>query len=226
MIKGINLSKQYGDKKLFENLNIDLPQGGSLGIAGKNGAGKSTLINILVGQVSPDSGKVETSFSQKDTFKNIGIQFQNSSLDKLLKVKEIINEFMVLQKIPRSDVEHWIDLLDVVGLLNKRTTSLSFGEKQRINILLSIMNNPDYLFLDEVTTGLDYHNRQKIYKILKQIMVDNNKLSLVLVSHYDDELYNLCNDVLVLSDGKYNIYNDINHQEYANFKNNFDIWMR
>ncbi|WP_056961941.1 ATP-binding cassette domain-containing protein [Fructilactobacillus florum] len=93
MLRGIGLSKKYKEKILFEDLSIDLRLGRSVGVIGK-----STLTNTLIGRINPDSGKVEMSFPKRLMYSKVGIQFQDSKLDNLLKVKEIVEEFRLLDK--------------------------------------------------------------------------------------------------------------------------------
>lgn len=225
MIKAINISKAFNEKILFHNLTLELNPGKCLGIIGKNGAGKSTLINILLKRIVPDKGKVVWDFKNNKFYQKVGVQLQDAAFDPLLKVKEVIQEYVSLLHADSKYCSLYIKRLDISSLLCKRFKDLSYGEQQRVNILLSLLNNPQYLFFDEVTTGLDAFGRQSIFKILKDIKGPNRHIT--LVSHYPDEVFQICDEILFLSNGNVKYLGPIKNiaASYQEFNNVFNKWM-
>ncbi len=169
MIKTSNLSKKFGTKYVLKNITIEIKKGRNLGIVGKNGAGKTTLMNLLIGINNQTSGEVEYDFHKKDINKIIGVQMQGGFFEPSLKVKEICKLYCALYNIPYSKVIEIMEKLEISNIQNLNLTKLSGGESQKMNILLAVLHNPEVLFFDELTTGLDAISRSNIYDDMKRL---------------------------------------------------------
>ncbi len=204
VLKVKNLKKHYGEVLAVDNLNLEVHRGEIFGLLGHNGAGKSTAIDCMLGVKSYDSGDVEilgmNPVDQRyKVFEKVGVQFQQSSYQNKITVKEICEMTYSLYKNP-SD---WKPLLDTFGLapMHKRLVSeLSGGERQKLSVLLALIPNPELIFLDELTTGLDPKARRDVWKHLQ--LLKERGLTIFLTSHYMDEVQNLCDRICILSNGK------------------------
>jgi ABC-2 type transport system ATP-binding protein len=192
MIKAEKLSKKYGNKRIFKNISFNLGQGECLGIVGKNGSGKTSLVNLILNPKSANEGTIINTFSKK------GIQFQDSKFDRGLKVKEIVDIYMNINDGSEEKLKKYSQALDL-NIDKTAFENLSGGQKQKLSILCSIIHDPDIIYFDEITSGLDYLTRQEIYKIIKSLK-DEGK-SIVLVTHYFEELNDLADKVLIINKG-------------------------
>lgn len=207
MIVVEGLEKNYGSKNVLNNITFKIDSGESLGIVGRNGTGKTTLINILTGVERKDNGKVEYSFPINEFSKKVGIQMQDGMFEPYVKLEETYKLFCDLYHIPYSKINPLLKTLDLEHVQKSYLTKLSGGEKQKVNILLSLIHDPELLFFDEITTGLDAISRNDILKILSDIKV--KKKSLVIVSHYFEEIWQLCDKLLVLGKDETLYYGEV-----------------
>ena len=154
----------------------------NLSYLGTNGAGKSTTINLLTGLLKPTSGKIETSSDLR-----IGLVFQNSVLDNELTVK---NNLLTRAKLYKNFSQTWLEkLVKLIGLnhfLNQKYGTLSGGQRRRVDIARALVNQPNLLFLDEPTAGLDLQTRMAIWNLLKKLQ-DEQGLTIFLTTHYLEE---------------------------------------
>jgi len=198
------LSKSYGDFQALNNLNLHLEKGEILGIMGPNGAGKSTAIECILGTRKKDKGKVRIlglspRKDRQKVFCHVGVQFQESSWQQEIRVDELCASIACLY--PHST--DWKASLDQWGLLEKlksRVMNLSGGERQKLSILLASIHNPEILFLDELTTGLDPLARRETWKVI-QFMASQGT-SILMTSHFMDEVETLCHRGIILKKGK------------------------
>ncbi len=198
------ITKKYGNKAVLDHVSFCVEEGECLGILGHNGAGKTTLIETMLGLKKADQGQVflfDHNMIKRDQqlFEKIGVQLQHSAYQSKIKVHELCQERAVLYQ---KDIDEDCLLTDF-GLLDKKNQmveSLSGGEKQKLSILLAVMHEPELIFLDELTTGLDVVARREIWKYLLELK--KNKKSLILTSHYMDEVEALCDRILLLKEGK------------------------
>ncbi|OMD42193.1 ABC transporter ATP-binding protein [Paenibacillus odorifer] len=199
-----NLSVRYGDKVAVQDLNFHLGEGEVIGLLGANGAGKSSSIAAILGIEKSEFQRLDvlgkSPFTErKEVFQNVGVQFQDTNFQDRLTVEEACIQWRSLYKKPQA-----IDpLLITFGLHEKKkqlVRSLSGGEKQRLAVLLALLPNPQLVFLDELTTGLDTKARKMLWKQL--LTMKENGLSIVLTSHYMDEVEALCDQLIILRDGK------------------------
>lgn len=198
------ITKKYGNKTVLDHVSFCVEEGECLGILGHNGAGKTTLIETMLGLKKADQGQVflfnhNMIKREQKLFEKIGVQLQHSAYQSKIKVHELCQERAVLYQ---KDIDE-DRLLTDFGLLdrkNQMVESLSGGEKQKLSIVLAIMHEPELIFLDELTTGLDVVARREIWKYLLELK--KNKKSLILTSHYMDEVETLCDRILLLKEGK------------------------
>jgi len=201
VIRVENLTKSYKDVVAVDNINFTIAKGHCFGLLGPNGAGKTTTIEIMEGIIKATKGQVfyygkpiDESMSQQ-----IGIQFQHTALQDFLTVKETLNLFTSFYQhtVPHSEL---IELCDLSEFLNRDNRLLSGGQRQRLLLALALINDPDIVFLDEPTTGLDPQARRNFWQLIKNIKARDK--TVVLTTHYMDEAQQLCDDVLIMDHGQ------------------------
>lgn len=206
-----NLTKKYGSKIAVDNLNIQVRKGEVFGLLGENGAGKSTTIECILGTKNADNGTVTVlghspQRDRRSLFQKVGVQFQECDYQPEIKVSELCEETACLYKAP-SD---WKELCRKFGIGDKfdsAVKSLSGGERQRLFIVLALIPNPELVFLDELTTGLDAGARRSVWKILSDLK--DKGLTIFLTSHFMDEVEALCDEICILKQGKAVFYGTV-----------------
>ncbi len=196
-----NLVKTYPGIRAVDGVNLSIEQGICFGLLGPNGAGKTTLIELAEGIQQPDSG--ETLYKSAPVGarfrKEAGIQFQVTSLQEFLTVHETLRLFKNLY--PRTiDLDEIIRLCSLEEFLDRDTRKLSGGQHQRLLMALAMINDPEVLFLDEPTTGLDPQARRNFWDLISLIKSRNK--TVVLTTHYMDEAYALCDIIAIMDHGK------------------------
>ncbi|MCI7759061.1 MAG: ABC transporter ATP-binding protein [[Eubacterium] saphenum] len=199
-----NLTKKYGDYAAVDNLSFQVKKGEVFGLLGANGAGKSTTIECVLGTRKMDCGEVSILEmnpikEREKVFEKVGVQFQEAKYQELVKVEELCEMTAAVYKNPQN----YEKLLDEFGIADKRKTfvkELSGGERQRLFIVLALIPNPEVVFLDELTTGLDARARREVWNIL--LRLKKQGLSILLTSHFMDEVEALCDEILILKKGK------------------------
>ena len=182
ILKTQDLTKTYGQHIAVNHVNLEIEKGSFTAILGPNGAGKSSTIQMLIGLSQPDSGSVHYAQEIK-----IGVVFQNSVLDEMLTVKENLQiRACQYKQVASGKVEELIDELGLTNFSHQQYGSLSGGQKRRVDIARALLNNPDILFLDEPTTGLDIQTREAIWDLLN-LLQEKQKMTVVLTTHYLDE---------------------------------------
>ncbi|NQZ26422.1 MAG: ABC transporter ATP-binding protein [Colwellia sp.] len=196
-----SLCKQYKDVCAVDKVSFDVQQGHCFGLLGPNGAGKTTTIEIMEGIVSATSGQVlyQGQPVDKQMSQQIGIQFQNTALQDFLTVKETLNLFASFYQHTLAQ-EQLIELCDLSEFINRDNRLLSGGQRQRLLLALALINDPEILFLDEPTTGLDPHARRNFWQLIKNIKAQNK--TIILTTHYMDEAEQLCDDIVIMDQGK------------------------
>jgi len=204
ILKVNNLKKRYGKVKAVDGISFSVKRGEIFGVLGPNGAGKTTTLECIEGLRSYDDGEIEI-FGEKMTTNNdffkkkMGIQLQESSLPQRMKVWEALDFF---SSFYNKNVD-WKDLLVRLHIDDKRNnyfSNLSGGEKQRVFVALAMINDPEILFLDEITTGLDPQARRHMWKTMKEIK--NMGKTIVMSTHYMEEAEYLCDRVIIVDRGK------------------------
>ena len=198
------LVKRYGDVVAVDGLDLNVSPGMCFGLLGPNGAGKTTTIEILEGLLGADAGEVELfglrwGRDDRELRERLGIQLQETQLSDKLSVEEIVRLFRSFYRRGRSVDE----VLALVELDSKRAawySKLSGGQKQRLAIACALVGNPDLLFLDEPTTGLDPQSRRQLWALLERFKADGG--TILLTTHYMDEAEVLCDQVAVVDKGR------------------------
>lgn len=203
-IKVEQLSKTYGNLPAVDKISLSVKRGAVYGLLGANGAGKSTTIECILGTKNADSGTVsilgyDPRKDRRRLFQKVGVQFQESDYQPEIKVSELCEETACLYEAPAD----WKKLCEQFGIGSKvdnAVKSLSGGERQRLFIVLALIPDPELVFLDELTTGLDAKARRDVWKILSELK--NKGLTIFLTSHFMDEVEALCDEICILKKGK------------------------
>jgi len=198
------LRKSYGDVVAVADLTLSVERGECFGLLGPNGAGKTTTIEILEGLLTPDAGEVEVlglrwADDGPALRQRLGIQLQETQLADKLTVEETLRLFRSFYTRGRTIEE----LLKIVELESKRTSRvgrLSGGQKQRLSLACALAGDPDLLFLDEPTTGLDPQSRRQLWTLLEQFRSRGG--TILMTTHYMDEAEYLCDRVAVVDQGR------------------------
>jgi ABC-2 type transport system ATP-binding protein len=196
-----DLHKTYGKVKAVDGISFSVREGTCFGILGPNGAGKTTAIEVIETIHAPDSGRVlYRGEPVSKTFKEkIGIQFQDTSLQEFLTVRETIQLFSSLYPRPRPMAEI-ISACSLEEFIDRDNRKLSGGQRQRMLLGIALVNDPDLLFLDEPTTGLDPHARRNFWRLIQGIKAQGK--TVILTTHYMDEAEYLCDDIIVMDHGR------------------------
>lgn len=210
MIQIHNLTKRYEKLTAVDNLSLDIGQSEVFGLLGPNGAGKTTVIHMLATLLKPTSGTATVNGFDilKDPDKvrsSIGIVFQVPSSDDLLTGYENLKIHALLYGVDPDIREKRIsDALELVGLIERKDDQVkkySGGMRRRLEIARGLIHNPNVLFLDEPTLGLDPASRETMWKYIQQL-VKQEKLTIVLTTHYMEEADMLCNRIGIMDKGK------------------------
>ena len=197
------LTKTYGEKTVVNHLNFSVKRGTVFGLLGANGAGKSTTIECILGTKKADEGTVrllgqDPKKQRRSLFERVGVQFQEGDYQKEIKVYELCRETASLYRKPAD----WRTLCEQFGIGDKAKAavkSLSGGERQRLFIVLALIPQPEIVFLDELTTGLDAKARRSVWKTLESLKKQG--LTIFLTSHFMDEVEALCDEICILKKG-------------------------
>ena len=198
------LRKRYGDVVAVDDLTVHVRRGEFFGLLGPNGAGKTTTIEILEGLLTPDAGEVEVlglgwKRDQRELRQRLGIQLQETQLPEKLTVEETLRLFRSFYPRGRT-VEDLLQVVELEGKRGSRVGKLSGGQKQRLSLACAMAGNPDLLFLDEPTTGLDPHSRRQLWDTLRRFRDEGG--TMVLTTHYMDEAETLCDRVAIVDHGR------------------------
>lgn len=200
-----NLCKNFKTKKALDNVSLSVESKTLFGLLGVNGAGKSTMINILTGLIKKTSGKVtvlgyDLDSSIDEIKKYINVSPQEVSVSKNLTVKENLCFFMDVYGVKNLDkINEILEEFSLNEVENQLVKTLSGGYMRRLSIALAVITEPKILFLDEPTLGLDVLARRELWKIIEKI---KTKTTIILTSHYLEEIEALCDKVAIMSKGK------------------------
>ena len=202
-----NVSKSYDNVKALVNVSFDVKKGEIFGLLGPNGAGKSTILSIIECLREQDNGSVfvlnlDTKTKADKIKRKIGVQLQNTSLIPDLKVVEQLKLYSKLYQ-KSMDENEIMKLLEEVGLTEKANVlprKLSGGQRQRLALAIALINDPEILFLDEPTAGLDVQSRYHLWDIILEYHKKGR--TVVLTTHYIEEVENLCHRVGIIDHGK------------------------
>jgi len=196
-----NLVKNYGEIKAVNDVSFKLERGVCFGLLGPNGAGKTTTIEVIEDIIPPGSGEILYKGNERGaSFKSeIGIQFQETELLSFMTVRETLATFKSLYSSTR-DLEELIELCHLDEFKDQMNDKISGGQRQRFLLALALINQPEMLFLDEPSTGLDPQSRRNLWDIVQQVKSENK--TIVLTTHYMDEAHYLCDEIAIMDYGK------------------------
>lgn len=211
VIKIEQLTKSYGRLLAVDNLSLSVKSGTVFGLLGANGAGKSTTIECILGTKKADGGQISVlgmnpHTNRKSLFEKVGVQFQETNYQEQITVGELCEVTACLYR----NAVNPSDLLTRFGIADKQKSpvkDLSGGQRQRLFIVLALIPNPEVVFLDELTTGLDARARREVWQILSDLK--EKGLTIFLTSHFMDEVETLCDQICILKQGKTVFYGTV-----------------
>ncbi len=203
-LRVVGLRKAYADVIAVDGLDLTVHAGECFGLLGPNGAGKTTTIEICEGLTAPDSGTVEVlgrtwARDEGSLRERLGIQLQETELADKLTVGETVQLFRSFYSKGRN-VQDVIDVVQLAEKRDARVGKLSGGQKQRLALACAIVGDPELLFLDEPTTGLDPQSRRQLWDLIVELRASGR--SIVLTTHYMDEAEKLCDRVAIVDHGR------------------------
>ncbi|MDR2584715.1 MAG: ABC transporter ATP-binding protein [Prevotellaceae bacterium] len=201
-----NIFKAFKTVQAVSGISLSVKKGEFVALLGPNGAGKTTLVEMMEGLRKPDSGQIliqgkNWKKDENELRQIIGLSLQETRFPERLKVEEVIRLFASFYKLGHERVTQ---VMGLVGLEEKRkalTQNLSGGQRQRLALSVALLNDPQILFLDEPTTGLDPHSRYDLWNILKELKSRGNT-TLLLTTHYMEEAQSLCDHIVIIDEGK------------------------
>ncbi len=196
-----DLRKYYPGVRAVDGISFNIQQGTCFGLLGPNGAGKTTAIEVIEGILRPTSGEILYRGARRGArYKNeVGIQFQNTELPHYLTVRETLLTFRNLYD-RRSELDYLIETCRLADILNRDNRKISGGQKQRLLLAMALSNDPELVFLDEPTTGLDPQARRHLWDIVRDIKARGK--TLVLTTHYMEEAEILCDRIGIIDNGR------------------------
>jgi ABC-2 type transport system ATP-binding protein len=204
VIRVEGLRKTYGHTRAGDGVGFEVPPGEVFGLLGPNGAGKTTTVEILEGLRKPDAGTVrvlgiDVARDPDGLKERIGVSLQTAALYPKLSVVELLDLFRGFYRRGRATAE-LVTLLDLQEKRNTRTSELSGGQRQRLAVALALVNDPEIIFLDEPTTGLDPRSRRTMWSIIRDLVADG--VTIFLTTQYLEEADQLADRIAVLDQGR------------------------
>lgn len=202
-----DLKKEYPGVKAVDGISFSVKKGTCFGLLGPNGAGKTTAIEIIEGITASDGGSIlyKNRPIGRDFHKETGIQFQATALQDFLTVKETLQLFHKLYPNP-SNFDEIVEECSLKNLLSRDNRKLSGGQRQRLLVAIALVNQPELLFMDEPTTGLDPQARRNFWNMVEKIKLRNT--TLILTTHYMEEADFLCDEIAIMDKGKIIAYGE------------------
>ncbi len=197
----IDLEKHYPEVRAVDGVSFAIEPGECFGLLGPNGAGKTTTIEVVEGILTPTGGSVLYKGKPRGaSFKEeIGIQLQNTELPQFLTVRETLEMYRRLYN-RRADMDYLITACRLEDILKRDNRKISGGQKQRLLLAIALANDPELIFLDEPTTGLDPQARRHLWDIVQSIKKERK--TIVITTHYMEEAQLLCDTVAIMDQGK------------------------
>lgn len=197
------LRKRYGDVTAIDNISFAVRRGEIFGMVGPNGAGKTTTVECIEGLRSPDGGTVrllglDPAAQRRTVAQRVGVQLQEAALAPRLRVAEALALFGAFYR-QRSDPDGLLVRLGLADQARKAFGKLSGGQRQRLFIALALINRPEVVFFDELTTGLDPQARRATWDLVRQVR--DSGCTVVLTTHFMEEAERLCDRVLIMDRG-------------------------
>jgi ABC-2 type transport system ATP-binding protein len=199
-----NLQKRYGEIQAVDGASLSLTAGEVFGLLGPNGAGKTTAVECILGLRQPDAGQItvlgmEHSAQSRQIKARTGAQLQTTGLYPRLTAREVVDLFARLfpRALPTDQVLALVGLEERAGA---RSGDLSGGQQQRLAVALALVNDPDLVFLDEPTTGLDPQARRRLWDVIRDLRATGK--TVLLTTHYMEEAEQLCDRVAIMDHGR------------------------
>ncbi|HEY9051830.1 MAG TPA: ABC transporter ATP-binding protein [Gammaproteobacteria bacterium] len=196
-----DLVKHFSGVKAVNGVSFSIARGSCFGLLGPNGAGKTTTVEMLEGINKPDQGEIfyKGKSLGKEFRDEAGIMFQSTALQEFITVAETLELFSRLYPKQRS-LDEIIEICFLDEFLDRDTRKLSGGQRQRLLLAIALINDPEILFLDEPTTGLDPQARHKFWHLIDNIKQQGK--TIILTTHYMEEAYSLCDEIAIMDHGK------------------------
>lgn len=198
------VSKFYRKKLVVKAISFSMNQGDRIAVLGPNGAGKTTLLEMLATVLKPDEGVIQYNnlTNEQEMRKKVGYVPQDLALFTNITVREQLKFWaqMSPKAVPNAKITELVTLVGLTEKLNEKTEHLSGGMKRKLNIILSLLHDPDLIILDEPTVGIDIQSKLEIIEFMKKIC-DSGKL-LFFSSHDLQEIEQLCNKIVYLEEGR------------------------
>jgi ABC-2 type transport system ATP-binding protein len=201
-----DVRKAYGDVKAVDGVSFDVAKGEIFGLLGPNGAGKTTTMEMIEGLHAPDSGEIHVLGMDVRRFATqikgrVGVQLQTAALYPQLTVTELLALFGTFYPASRRrPVEQLLDDLELGEKRNAKTKNLSGGQQQRLSVALALVNDPEVVFLDEPTTGLDPAARQGLWHVVRRLKGEGR--TILMTTHSMEEAEELCDRLAIMDHGK------------------------
>ena len=194
MFKVIEIKKSFKNKEVLKGVSFTVEEGDKVALLGNNGAGKSTLLKIIAGQLEANAGRIETTL---DFQTEIGMMPQGDILIDDLKVGDLVLLKCYMNQLKDIDIDALLKMVELEDFKNQYVLGLSGGQKRRLSLLLTILNEPRLIFLDEPTTGMDLESVDNFWHLLEE-----QKFTSVVVTHDFNQIDHFFTKVLILKDGR------------------------
>ena len=199
-----DLTKSFNGRTIVDKISFRVEKGEVFGLLGHNGAGKSTIIDLLLGLKKPDYGTgiifgLDPAKNRRAVFKRVGVQLQSSNYQNNIRVDELCKEMSALYE-KCEDYRKLLRYFSLEKFEKSQVNKLSGGERQRLSVALALINNPEIVFLDELTTGLDTAARREVWGHLKELK--SKGTTIFLTTHYMEEAASLCDRIFLIKDGR------------------------
>ncbi len=200
ILEVINLRKVFRKTEAVKDVSFSVPKGICFGLLGPNGAGKTTSLEVIEDIIPKTFGQVMYKGRPRDdSFRQeIGIQFQHTSLLNFLSVKETLQSFHKLFN-KATNLDELIKRCDLLPIINRMNDKLSGGQQQRLMVALALINQPELVFLDEPSTGLDPQARRNLWEIIEGIRSEGK--TIILTTHSMEEAEILCDEIAIMDGG-------------------------
>jgi ABC-2 type transport system ATP-binding protein len=201
MLEITELRKHYAGVKAVDGISFTISRGTCFGLLGPNGAGKTTTVEMLEGILTPTAGSIRYKGAPlgRRFRQEAGIMFQHTALQEYIKVREVLSLFQRFYPHTRP-IEELVEICALEEFLERDTRKISGGQRQRLLLALALINNPEVVFLDEPTTGLDPQSRRNLWEQVRKIKAENK--TLVLTTHYMEEAHELCDEIIIIDHGR------------------------
>lgn len=194
MFKVSEIKKSFKNKEVLKGVSFTVEEGDKVALLGNNGAGKSTLLKIIAGQLEANAGRIETPL---DFQTEIGMMPQGDILIDDLKVGDLVLLKCYMNQLEDIDIDALLKMVELEEFKNQYVLGLSGGQKRRLSLLLTILNEPRLIFLDEPTTGMDLESVDNFWHLLEE-----QKFTSVVITHDFNQIDHFFTKVLILKDGR------------------------